>query len=306
MPADFDSYRMFYYVGKHHSVTKAASALFLSQSTVSRGIQSLEAELGCVLFERTKNGVFFTEEGKTLFEYISGACERIFSGEEILQRMRKVPRGSVRIGVSDFSFSEFVLPAISKFRRRYPEVRLDVISNGFHSSRAIYESLLSGKTDLACTAAATLESVPEDKVLTEPVGTYKDMLIACNGFTELREGIFSLENLQGYPFASLVIEPTGISFLERLFRLHGLSVMPTLTADSINMYVSLILQSGCIALVPSLFWERISKSLNVFEIKVKEQLPRHNVYLLTPRAAAPDSMRDSLMELIRKTVRHRL
>ena len=52
MSASFDSYKIFYYVAKYGNITRAASTLFLSQSTVSRSVQSLEAELGCRLFTR--------------------------------------------------------------------------------------------------------------------------------------------------------------------------------------------------------------------------------------------------------------
>ena len=66
MSASFDSYKIFYFVGKYKNITHAAGALFLSQSTVSRAMQSLESDLGCKLMERSQQGIFLTAEGEML------------------------------------------------------------------------------------------------------------------------------------------------------------------------------------------------------------------------------------------------
>ena len=66
---NYEHCKIFYCVGKHKNITKAANELYSSQPAVSRAIMSLENELGCRLFIRNKNGVEFTHEGQTLFNY---------------------------------------------------------------------------------------------------------------------------------------------------------------------------------------------------------------------------------------------
>lgn len=68
---NYEHCKIFYCVGKHKNITKAANELYSSQPAVSRAIMSLENELGCRLFIRNKNGVEFTHEGQTLFNYAS-------------------------------------------------------------------------------------------------------------------------------------------------------------------------------------------------------------------------------------------
>ena len=54
MSVSFEYYKIFYYVAKYKSITAAARVLFLSQPTVSHYIHSMEEELACTLFLRSK------------------------------------------------------------------------------------------------------------------------------------------------------------------------------------------------------------------------------------------------------------
>ena len=67
MAANFEYYKIFYYVAKYQNFTLAAKALLSSQPSVSRCMQALETELGCRLFIRTKRGVSLTAEGEQLY-----------------------------------------------------------------------------------------------------------------------------------------------------------------------------------------------------------------------------------------------
>jgi len=67
MTANLEYYRVFYYVARCSSVTKAAAALSLSQPAVSQSIRQLEKALGSSLFVRSARGISLTAEGKILY-----------------------------------------------------------------------------------------------------------------------------------------------------------------------------------------------------------------------------------------------
>ncbi len=54
MSANFEYYKVFYYVAKYRSFTQAAGILMSSQPSISRTMKILEDELGCTLFTRTQ------------------------------------------------------------------------------------------------------------------------------------------------------------------------------------------------------------------------------------------------------------
>ena len=68
MNLNFEYYKVFYYVSKYGSLTRAASVLMTSQPAVTRTIHNLENELGCRLFIRSKRGVELTPEGRTFYD----------------------------------------------------------------------------------------------------------------------------------------------------------------------------------------------------------------------------------------------
>ena len=69
--ANYDYYRIFYYVAQYQSFTKAAEMLRNNQPNITRYINNLESELGCKLFIRSNRGVKLTPEGENLFEHVA-------------------------------------------------------------------------------------------------------------------------------------------------------------------------------------------------------------------------------------------
>ena len=61
----FDYYRIFYYVAKYKSFSKAAKFLHNNQPNITRCMNIMESELGCTLFIRSHRGIKLTPEGGT-------------------------------------------------------------------------------------------------------------------------------------------------------------------------------------------------------------------------------------------------
>ena len=57
MIANLEYFKVFYYVARHGSVTKAAGELAISQPAVSQSLRQLEKSLGVTLFARAPRGV---------------------------------------------------------------------------------------------------------------------------------------------------------------------------------------------------------------------------------------------------------
>ncbi|MDQ6596314.1 LysR family transcriptional regulator [Bacillus salipaludis] len=56
-------------IAKHNSISQAASALFVTQPSISKAVRELENELGITILDRTNKGVAFTKEGTELLFY---------------------------------------------------------------------------------------------------------------------------------------------------------------------------------------------------------------------------------------------
>lgn len=294
MSASFDSYKVFFYVGKYGNITHAASALFLSQSTVSRCIQNLEAELGCKLFDRFQHGVILTGEGEQLYRHVSVACEELLLGEEELKKTQTASGGRLRIGVNDFTFCQFILPVMKEFRRDYPSCEIEICSHAYVTQDSIFKALSSGDIDIACTIFPA--PAGGDYSITS-VAEFRDVMIAGSDFSQLRGRAVSFSELSLYPFATLV---NGNEFLEHMFNAHGISITPAFRVDSMTHIISMVAEGLCLAVVPAPLYEKYAWYNRSFIVSTKEPLPSRSVCVATMKNRTQNAVRDEFIKRIKK------
>ncbi|HEX6818397.1 MAG TPA: LysR family transcriptional regulator [Ktedonobacterales bacterium] len=133
-------------VATHHSFSRAAEVLYLSQPGVSLQVKALEKTLGIELFERTGRSLRLTEAGRELLEY----SERIFAllGEAslVIEELGGARRGTVKVAASTTAGIYVVPSALGAFHRANPQVKLTLdVVNRFTAQ----ERLLGDEVDLA-------------------------------------------------------------------------------------------------------------------------------------------------------------
>lgn len=126
----------FLVLAKLLNFSKAADALYISQSVLSKHIQELEEELGSPVLIRNTHGVALTEAGKVL---LKEAPELINKCDSTLRRLRSRnswSKGSIRIGIAmEFAYSNHIRQSFHTFSARYPDIELkyDVFSGNMLS-----------------------------------------------------------------------------------------------------------------------------------------------------------------------------
>ncbi|WP_164470919.1 LysR family transcriptional regulator [Vaginisenegalia massiliensis] len=121
-------YQVFIEVAKRGNFSKAAQELYLTQPAVSQMISSLEQDLGVKLFARQSRGVSLTQEGQVFYQHIIQALDQIDQAEQMMQSMKDLQSGLLRIGVSD-TVSRYVLPkSLKRFAERYPHILVQIAS----------------------------------------------------------------------------------------------------------------------------------------------------------------------------------
>ncbi|MET0936027.1 MAG: LysR family transcriptional regulator [Luteibacter sp.] len=105
---------------------RAADALRMPKSTVTKLIQGLEAELGVKLLERTTRRITVTAEGAAYYERTRHWLAELDEFETTLAGGRSSPVGNLRIDTGGSVAACLILPALPAFRARYPGIRLQV------------------------------------------------------------------------------------------------------------------------------------------------------------------------------------
>lgn len=108
------------------SFTRAAQAVFLTQSAFSRSIRALEEELGQPLFDRVGRRAELTPFGR---EALQRARHLVFEADELStsgRRMRSGRAGSIRIGLGSGPGAILMTPLLREMATRHPSVRLEI------------------------------------------------------------------------------------------------------------------------------------------------------------------------------------
>lgn len=126
---DWDKLRTFYFVAKLGSFSRAAAYFHLSQSSLSRTIQSLEDRLECQLFFRTSKGLHLTQKGQIVFEWVTGLFESIDLMEQKLQREANELKGTLRVSTTHALAAAWLVFLVPEFMKLYPELTLSVIGS---------------------------------------------------------------------------------------------------------------------------------------------------------------------------------
>ena len=124
---DWDKLKVFHAVAEAGSVTSATVNLNLSQSAISRQIQSLEDDLKVKLFERHARGLTLTENGEYLFKTAHEVISKLKEVESTLGDKKDKPSGKLTVTTFVSFGTTWLTPRIQEFMQLNPEIEVELI-----------------------------------------------------------------------------------------------------------------------------------------------------------------------------------
>ena len=107
----------------------AARELGVSATSVSNAVAGLEARLGVRLFNRTTRSVSLSEAGEQFIAVVRPALSDIHAAMEATVSRRGRPTGTLRLNCPAQAARQILVPVVLKFQRRYPEVKVDIVTD---------------------------------------------------------------------------------------------------------------------------------------------------------------------------------
>lgn len=148
MPIGIKRLKYFLAVAEQGNINRAAEALHISQSALTRSIQVLEDNIGAMLFERTQRGVKLTPIGERLFEHARRITNTVRSAELDLEQLINASESEVRLGVTSGMPPSRVLDAIFRVLGDMPTVSVTIVDSFYDS---LIQSLRLEQLDMALT-----------------------------------------------------------------------------------------------------------------------------------------------------------
>jgi len=124
---NWDKLKIFYAVAEAGNFTKSTYTLNLSQSAISRQIQSLEKELKTQLFERHARGLSLTENGEYLFKTAQEVISKLKEVESALMDKKDKPSGKLSVTTVVSFGTTWLTPKIQEFMKLNPEIEIELI-----------------------------------------------------------------------------------------------------------------------------------------------------------------------------------
>lgn len=131
MKITLDEMQAFIAVVDSGSISAAATQLSQTASGISRALNRLESKLDTTLLRRTTRRLELTEEGESFLVQARKIIADVESAEAQLAIRRQHPAGRLRIDSASPFMLHVIVPLIGEFRRRYPDIELELYTNDY-------------------------------------------------------------------------------------------------------------------------------------------------------------------------------
>ena len=270
MISNLEYYKVFYYVAKYGSVTKAAGELAISQPAVSQAIKQLERQLEVVLFYRAAKGVKLTSEGQLLYSYVEKGYEQIELGVRKVRELQNLELGEIRIGASDMTLQFYLLPYLEKFHEQYPEIKVTVTNA---PTPETLQYLKEGKIDFGIVSTPFPE-MADVKITT--VREIEDIFVAGRRFISYKNKTLDLQELEKLPLICLEKNTSTRSYMDDFLRKNNVTIHPEFELATSDMIVQFALRNLGVASVVKDFAEDYVESGLLFELRFNKIIPKRS------------------------------
>jgi LysR family cys regulon transcriptional activator len=232
-------------VRQQFNLTEVSSALFTSQSGVSKHIRDLEEELGVELFIRKgKRLLGLTEPGQEVARYVERILQETDNLQAVAASFARQDEGRLVLATTHTQ-ARYALPEIvRRFRNDFPKVHLVM----HQATPAEIASLL--ESDEADVGIATESLRDNTNFATFPFYRWYHGVIVPKGHPLADLPELTLEAIAQYPIVTYHEGFTGRAMIDRTFEKAGLApeiAMAALDADVIKAYVALGMGVGIVA-----------------------------------------------------------
>ncbi|MGX4585812.1 LysR family transcriptional regulator [Paenibacillus chitinolyticus] len=123
---NFSKLQTFLTLSECLNFTEAAELLYCSQPSVSMQIQSMEAELGVLLFDRIGKKLYLTKQGEEFKPYAEQMINLLHSAKDHIRQLEDLSYGTLSFGASNF-VGVYLLPMILRnYSKTYPNIKINM------------------------------------------------------------------------------------------------------------------------------------------------------------------------------------
>jgi DNA-binding transcriptional LysR family regulator len=174
--ADLNDIVVFVRVAQFESFSRAAHALGMPVSTVSRKVTALEERLGVTLLQRTTRKLSLTAQGRAYYNQCGEPLSQLFDAERVLTQTQKKPEGLLRISAPVILGQEAFYAFLSSFLKAYPGIQVDLFVTN------LFLDLIVENIDVAI----RFGELPDSSLIAQRIGRSVRYVVAAPEYLEGR------------------------------------------------------------------------------------------------------------------------
>lgn len=273
---DIRQLKYFEEICRYGNFSHAAKACFISSQGISMAILRLEEELGCKLFSRTNKGMVPTQQGEFLLPRAKQVLTLVDECEAYFKTAAE-KEGFLTVMLSIGTIEEFAGVPIALFRKKYPNVRLDIQE----TYDVICDSYVENKV---VELAITVGPVDEEKFDSKLLFSSRHVLIVNENHPLAKRETVSVKDLVDTPVSVLRDTTKTYQMYRDACRKAGFEPKVDIFADNILLvyYMAELNESVGISVVQ--LAERQARP-NLRAIPFEYPVLNWNVYLIKLKGA---------------------
>ncbi|WP_414665105.1 LysR family transcriptional regulator [Horticoccus sp. 23ND18S-11] len=261
---DLNVVKGFFAIVEAGSMGKAAVHLRVSQSTLTRQVQALEAEIGASLLDRSGTGITPTPAGRIFLESMRAPLDAVERAIESTRRVSQGQRSLLRIGYMASIAQRYLNPALRLLREQSPTVRVQLLDA---SPGEQFAALRAGRIDVGVVGESG--RLMEREFFVRKLATVPAVVLVPDNHPLAAQTVISLRELKGETFIPIADQdaPAYRPWLSALCRKAGFRPKVTEAAESMAHLGAMVTADHCVSLLPRFIAERPAPGLAVLAIK---------------------------------------
>lgn len=263
---NFELYKIFYTVVMEKSFTKAAKAMFVTQSSVSQSIKLLEEKLDVKLFFRHKKQIQLTTEGEILFVHVERAYKQLKTAEK---KITDKNLSEINIGASDTLCKYFLLPYFKDFHKKYPHIKINIVNQ---PSRKTLEMIKNGLMDFGIVSISKDRTFEDIQLL--KLKEYEEICIVGEELHKKIPNPTTLDQLTHHPMVTLRSNTNTRAFLDIEFEKRDLHLQPEFEMVSVDLIIEMVKADLGIGFAMEDTLKNIKDQEDLFIVNIQPPFPK--------------------------------
>jgi DNA-binding transcriptional LysR family regulator len=287
--------RYFAVVAEHQNVGRAAAAMDLSATALSKSLRRLEKSVGAKLVQRAPKGIALTDVGVALLARISPLQGLLNDVRREAADLARGNAGHINIGTNMGSAENFLARACSALSRETAKVTLTVTVS---RDAALDAALRKGEIDLCISYPS---NYPPAEFTCERLCDTQDVVIASKKHRLAKHKQVALKDLVGERWAA-ISRTNDVPWRALILAVekHGMPVpVPAIYTNSLAVRLAAVVDAGYLSVATRQYLRQEAGRYPLVELPIKEMYLTRSMSIIYRKGAYLSPITRRLIDILK-------